>query len=93
MGWDLETILWPTVFLLWTVAAIFIILAAVHRSKGRQGNSWIEYLWIAVFSLLSSFLMIIIKYTGFQLSFTTRVGVVSVVLGLYAYYLYRRQRK
>jgi uncharacterized membrane protein len=93
MRQDLEVILWPTVYLLWATAVIFFVWAMIHRSKRRQSKSWIEYLAISVFSLIVSLIMVLTKYTGYHLSFTTRIGVVSVILGLYAYYLYRRQQK
>jgi len=91
MSWDLEVVLWPAVCLLWTVAAVFIIWAGVTRK--RKEDQWKEYLWVAAFSLLSSFLMLYVKYSGFRVSYTSRIGLVSIILGLYAYYLYRRKKK
>jgi hypothetical protein len=93
MGWDLEVILWPTVCLLWAVAVIFIAMAVVRRNQKGHPGLWKEYLLIAAFSLAGSLLMLLIKYTGFELSYTARIGIVSVILGIYAYYIYRRSQK
>jgi len=93
MSWDLKVLIWPTVYLLWAIAAIFFLWAIIRRSKSRQSYSWIEYLAVSVFSLLASLIMVLIKYTGYHVSFTTRLGAVSLILGCYAYYLYRRQQK
>jgi ABC-type Co2+ transport system permease subunit len=92
MDWDFDLLLWPIVYLFWTVALIFSFWGILRRKSDPTGESWKELLAIAAFCLVTSLLMLFVHYVGLQISFTARLGIVSLILGLYAYYLYRRQK-
>ncbi|VBB07844.1 Hypothetical protein LUCI_3109 [Lucifera butyrica] len=92
MDW-LNALIWPTAYLLLAGAVILFVWAMLLRNKNKKNTAWKEVLTVAVFCLLSSGVMLLVHFAGFQLSFTTRLGLVSVILVLYAYYSYRRQQK
>lgn len=93
MDWDMNQILWPTMYLLWAVAAIFFIWAMLKRNSRKNRDSWQDFLAIALFSLVSSLLMLFIHTLNLQVSFFARLGIVSLILCFYAYYSYRRNKR
>lgn len=93
MDWDLDNILWPTVYMLWTVAVVFFVWAMTRRQSRKRQNSWIELMSVSAFSLSASILMLVVHAYGFHLDFTARLGVVSLILCLYAYYVYQRNKR
>ncbi len=92
MDWDMTVVLWPTIYLLLAVAAVFL-LWALKRKKSRKNSGWKELMAIAVFCLTASLLMVLVNTFDLHLSFITRLGIVSVILCLYAYYTYQRDKK
>jgi len=92
MDWDMAVILWPTIYLLLGVAAVFFLWAHKRR-KSRKNHNWKEIMAVAVFSLTAALLMVLVNTFDLHLSFITRLGIVSVILCSYAYYTYRRDKK
>ena len=92
MDWDMEIILWPTIYVLLAVAAIFFIWAIILRNSKRKVNTWKEMLAIAAFCLVGSCIMAAVHSFDLKMSFLTRLGLVSVILSLYAFYSYHRNR-
>ena len=93
MDWNLAELLWPTIYLLWAVGLVFFIWAMLRRRSKKRRESWPELLAIAAFCGGASLVMVVIHLIGFQLPFTARLGIVSVILGAYAYYSHKRQQK
>ncbi|MDR3589343.1 MAG: hypothetical protein P4N41_06745 [Negativicutes bacterium] len=93
MNWDMAVILWPTIYLLLAVAAVFFLWAMRRRKKKPRSDSWKEIMAVAVFCLVGSLLMIFVNSIDLQLSFLARLGAVTAILCLYAYYSYKRNKK
>ncbi|MDR3562840.1 MAG: hypothetical protein P4N59_15575 [Negativicutes bacterium] len=93
MNWDMDAVLWPTIYLLLALAALLGLWALNVRKKSPKKSGWKEIMAIAVFCLVGALLMMFVNSVGFQLDFTTRLGVVSLILCIYAYYTYRRNKK
>jgi predicted Co/Zn/Cd cation transporter (cation efflux family) len=92
MDWDFDNLLWPTVYILQVVAVVFFIWAMTRRQSKKRRDSWIELMAVAAFCFFASIIMLLVNSFGFHLDFTARLGVVSVILCLYAYYSYKRNK-
>ena len=92
MDWDFNNILWPTVYLLLACAIGLTIWAILLRAKAPADRGWREVLLVAAFCLAASLLMIAVHSIGYELSLVARLGIVTVILFLYAYYSYRRNK-
>jgi len=92
MDWDFDNLIWPTVYMLWFVAVVFFIWAMKRRQNKKGKDPWIELMSVAAFCLFASIIMLLVHSFAFRLDFTSRLGVVSVVLCLYAYYTYKRNK-
>lgn len=88
----MNVILWPTIYILWAVAVIFFIWGMIRR-KSRKNQGWKEIMTVAAFCLVGSLLMVLVHSFDLQMSFITRLGLVTLILCFYAYYSYRRNKK
>lgn len=88
----MTAVLWPTIYLLWAVGAVFLFWG-LRRRKSRKNTGWKEITAVAVFCLVASLLMVLVNTFDLHMSFLTRLGVVSVILCLYAYYTYQRDKQ
>jgi len=93
MDFDMQVILWPTIYLLLAVAAVFFVWGIILRNnKRRKNNTWKEMMAIAAFCLTGSGTMLAVHSFDLQLSFVARLGLVTILLIFYAYYSYRRNK-
>jgi uncharacterized membrane protein len=92
MSWELDNIMWPSVYLLLLASAIFSLWAVrLRRKKKQSAPSWKEVGLVACFCLFGAVIMVIVNFIGYSLSLLSRIGAVGIIMALYAYYSHRRQ--
>jgi hypothetical protein len=88
LNWDMGAILWQTVYLFLAVGAVFAVWA---MSLYKKKKDWKQIFQVAAFCFIGAALMVTMPFIVRHFSFTARLGLISLILIIYAYYSYRHR--